>query len=184
MFGFAGYVPYGLSCLLPRAVKDMLEKNLESQMKCCNIYHWDLESLSESNVACSPVKVWSFENEDEDEEPTTSEDGSLSSFSRLISVKMKENDNAKGNSQILSDMIEKYILLVQKQIADTTYKYINVFLVHKIYDFIRKELIINLMNYSGKDSIMQECEQEFQRRNEMLELCADLEEALAVVQSF
>ncbi|PRD36226.1 UNVERIFIED_CONTAM: hypothetical protein NCL1_09242 [Trichonephila clavipes] len=44
---------------------------------------------------------------------------------------MKENDNAKGNSQILSDMIEKYILLVQKQIADTTYKYINVFLVHK-----------------------------------------------------
>ncbi|GFY48912.1 dynamin-2 [Trichonephila inaurata madagascariensis] len=133
---------------------------------------------SESNVACSPVKVWSFED-DEDMEPT-----GLSSFSKFISVKMKENENAKGNSQILSDMIEKYISLVQKQIADTTYKYINVFLVHKVSDFIRKELIINLMNFSGKDIIMQECEQEFQRRNEMLDLCADIEEALAVVQSF
>ncbi|GFY48391.1 hypothetical protein TNIN_211891 [Trichonephila inaurata madagascariensis] len=83
-------------------------------MKCCNIYHWDLNiSLSESNVACSPVKVWSFED-DEDMEPT-----GLSSFSKFIS-----------------------------------------------------------------DTIMQECEQEFQRRNEILDLCADIEEALAVVQSF
>ncbi|GFQ66180.1 GED domain-containing protein [Trichonephila clavata] len=176
--------------------KDMLEKNLESQMKCCNIYHWDLNiCLWESNFSCSHVKVWSFEDDennesttsvdyDEDVEPTTSIDDGLSSFSKLISVKMMGNDNAKKNSQTLSDMIEKYILLVQKQIADTTYKYINVFLVHRVCDFIRKDLIINLMNFSGKDVIMQECEQEFERRNEMLDLSADLEEALAAVQSF
>ncbi|GFT55312.1 dynamin-2 [Nephila pilipes] len=172
--------------------KNLLEKNLEAQMKCCNIYHCDFKnSIWEGHFPCSPVRVWISENEDEDETDNEMEalsnsnsNDSLNSLSESVSMKMMKNANAKQNSKILSDIIENYITLVQKQIADTTFKYVNCFLVKKVYDFIKSGLIIKLMNFSGKDSIVQECEQEFLRRNEMLDMCADLEEALMVVQSF
>ncbi|XP_055936442.1 dynamin-like [Argiope bruennichi] len=173
--------------------KDLLGKHLDSQMRYCNVYHWDFNKCRwESGLPCKPVIVWNS-NADESDDEIKEEDNAiavnnhaddLDSLSDLISGKMKRNNNMKSNSKNMADIVTEYIRLVQKQIADTTLKYINCFLVHQVFDFIKTELMIKLLNSSNKDSILEECEQEFQRRNELLDLCADIEEALVAAQAF
>ncbi|GIX85494.1 GED domain-containing protein [Caerostris darwini] len=185
--------------------KDLLGKHLESQMNCCNVYHWDLNtSIWKEGLTCSPVKIWNSgetEENSSEENLLSSEENSedsvaevlnstfndstdFHSFSQSISMKMKENNNAKENSKNLARILKDYIRLVQKQVADTTIKYINCFLVNHVFEFIKIELIIKLLHSSNKSSILEECELEFQRRNEMLNLCTDLEGALVAVQAF
>lgn len=168
--------------------KDILGKNLDSQMRCCNVYHWDFnESKRELGLPCSPVKVWDSSTEGNDVEGEVKDDNSridLNSYSQLISRKMKRNKNMGTNAGNLLDIVKEYICLVQKQIADASLKYINCFLVHQVYDCMKTELIIQLLNSPNKEMILEECSEEFQRRNELLELCSDLEEALAAVQAF
>ncbi|GBM74474.1 hypothetical protein AVEN_69476-1 [Araneus ventricosus] len=169
--------------------KDLLEKHLDAEMKYCNIYHCDFsKSKWEGGLACSPVIVWNSDvdgNDNEDYvEAINSHTDDLDSYSELISGKMKRNNNMRTNAKNLLGIVTEYIRLVQKQISDTTLKYINCFLVHQVFDFIKTALMIKLLNSPNKNSILEECEQEFQRRNELLDLCADLEEALLAVQAF
>ncbi|GIY66189.1 dynamin-2, partial [Caerostris extrusa] len=151
--------------------KDLLGKHLESQMNCCNVYHWDLKgSIWKEGLTCSPVKIWnsgeteensseenllSLEENSEDSvaevlNSTFNDSTDFHSFSQSISMKMRENNNAKENSKNLASILKDYIRLVQKQVADTTIKYINCFLVNHVFEFIKIELIIKLSHSSNK----------------------------------
>ncbi|GBL64164.1 hypothetical protein AVEN_125823-1, partial [Araneus ventricosus] len=111
----------------------------------------------EGILACSPVIVWNSDvdgNDNEDDvEAINSHIDDLDSYSELISGKMKRNNNMRTNVKNLLDIVTEYIRLVQKQISDTTLKYINCFLVHQVFDFIKTELMIKLLNSPNKQML-------------------------------
>ncbi|CAL1267493.1 unnamed protein product [Larinioides sclopetarius] len=165
--------------------KDLLGKHINAEMRYCNIYHWNISATKwKEGLVCSPVAMWNSDEDEGNVEATNTCTDDLDSLSEMISGKMKRNKNMRTNSENLADITTEYIHLVQKQLADTTLKYINCFLVNQVFDFIKTDLMIKLLNSPNKDSILEECEQEFQRRNELLDLYADLEEALVAAQAF
>ncbi|GIX78539.1 dynamin [Caerostris darwini] len=76
---------------------------------------------------------------------TYSEAGSLERNSTRLVDTLMRNGGMQQKVQYLKLVITKYIEIVQKQISDLTVKYIVCFLVKKVLDYIREDLVLTLL---------------------------------------
>ncbi|GIY51744.1 dynamin-1 [Caerostris darwini] len=74
---------------------------------------------------------------------------------------LMRNGGMQQKVQYLKLVITKYIEIVQKQISDLTVKYIVCFLVKKVLDYIREDLVLTLLASSNFESLTEDCDEDF-----------------------
>ncbi|GFU58996.1 dynamin-1 [Trichonephila clavipes] len=88
----------------------------------------------------------------------------------LVKVLM-QNESTQKKVHYLMLVMRKYMEIVQKQIADLTVKYILCFLVKKVLDYIKGDLVPTLLELSNFASLTDDCEEDFRLKEEMEAAC-------------
>ncbi|XP_035232846.1 dynamin-1-like, partial [Stegodyphus dumicola] len=165
--------------------KDTLTMHLNAEKFFVNAYHWDLEtSNSETTLNGKNVKIWNSEIVDEQSEDTLEEEKDLDAVREEMKESLMNNSSTEHNTTLLAERIKQYMLIEQKQIGDTAIKYILYFLVKRVSDFTKTELIPSLVDSDNENDFYADFERDFKIREEIEETCAQLEKALKAVQVF
>ncbi|XP_055952204.1 dynamin-2-like [Argiope bruennichi] len=166
-----------------------LREHVQAEMFYVNLEHPDMDlSICDPVVpAVGPTKVWHSVSE-EDTLPSTSiengvGDGLESKTKNLLKILM-ENESTKKKVQYLTLVMTKYLEIVQKQISDLTVKYILCFLVKKVLDYIKDDLVPTLLDLSNFASLTEDCEEDFRLKEEMEAACTCIKDALDAIQAF
>ncbi|KAF8771658.1 Dynamin-1 like protein [Argiope bruennichi] len=166
-----------------------LREHVQAEMFYVNLEHPDMDlSICDPVVpAVGPTKVWHSVSE-EDTLPSTSiengvDDGLESKTKNLLKILM-ENESTKKKVQYLTLVMTKYLEIVQKQISDLTVKYILCFLVKKVLDYIKDDLVPTLLDLSNFASLTEDCEEDFRLKEEMEAACTCIKDALDAIQAF
>ncbi|KAF8771657.1 Dynamin-1 like protein [Argiope bruennichi] len=188
------------NCLKNEAekTKSKLQEHVEAEMFYVNLEHPDLD-LSVVTPLVPPVgpsKVWqTVPPTDESPPDETSEnvtpkdinngigDGLQGRSNNLKDILMA-NDSTQKKVQYLMLLITKYLEIVQKQISDVAIKYILCFLVKKVLEYIKTDLIPTLLEAANFTSLTEDCEEDFRMKEEMETACLCLKDALDTIQKF
>ncbi|GIY20711.1 dynamin, partial [Caerostris extrusa] len=109
-------------------------------------------------------------------------DGLNSKAKDLVQVLMN-NGHMQKKVQYLMLVMTKYMEIIQKQITDLTIKYILCFLVRKVLDYIKIDLVPTLLDSANFSSLSEDCEETpAERRRWRRPEC--LKGALATIQAF
>ncbi|GIY03883.1 dynamin-1 [Caerostris extrusa] len=191
-----------------------LREHVQAEMFYVNLEHPDMDlSVCDPVVpAVGPSKIWqTCPAAPEPQQPTastdtttaaaesTSENGeaiavqSTSSYSEAGSLQrnstqlvdtLMRNLSMQQKVQYLKLVTTKYIEIVQKQISDLTVKYIVCFLVKKVLDYIREDLVLTLLASSNFESLTEDCDEDFRIKEEMEAACLCINDALEAIQAF
>lgn len=170
-----------------------LKEHMEAEMFYVNLEHPDMDlSVCDPVVpAVGPSKVWdatAASKKDEDgitllDVENSTGDGLSEKSKHLVRVLM-QNESTQKKVQYLMLVMTKYMEIVQKQMADLTVKYILCFLVKKVLDYMKIDLMPTLLELSNFSSLTDDCEEDFRLKEEMEAACACLKEALDTIQAF
>ncbi|XP_035212008.1 uncharacterized protein LOC118186099 isoform X3 [Stegodyphus dumicola] len=118
------------------STKERLKSHIDSEMCYINLGHPDFDGAVCEPVkpVAEPVKIW--DSAGKVENCTTAN----------LTSKLMENESIQQKVQYITIIIMKYLEIVQKQVSDTAIKYIVFFLIKKVLDFIKKELVPTLVD--------------------------------------
>ncbi|XP_076313255.1 dynamin-1-like isoform X2 [Tachypleus tridentatus] len=83
----------------------------------------------------------------------------------------------------LAGMVESYMEIVEKNIQDTTPKYIMLLLVQETLNYALCDLAGDIIGITNTETLMEVCAEEEKRRKELQSACNAIEEALKVIGS-
>ncbi|KFM79285.1 Dynamin-1, partial [Stegodyphus mimosarum] len=154
-----------------------LTEHVESEMFFINFGHPDFEAAIAEVVppAAGTTKFWDCNDAEED--IATADVG-------VVAAKLFRNERMEKSVTYMTDIIKRYLEIVQKAMGDVAIKYTVYFLVKKVHDFIRLDLIPTLVDSANINSLTEDCDDEFRRKEEITSTCACLQEALDAIQSF
>ncbi|XP_054718564.1 dynamin-1-like [Uloborus diversus] len=190
--------------------QNRLKEHIDAEMFYSNIAHPDFKSEDYDTTVPSVglMKVWNSEDTvddtafydakqgevkaDDAEIPpksTTEEGDSEASDSNKDDIvqllkNLKASPRFQHDVAYVKGLIMKYLKIIHKQVGDTTIKYIAYFLIHKVMEFTRKDLIPTLVESANIASLTEDCDEDFQRKERVESTCAYLELALEAIQSF
>lgn len=160
--------------------KEALEYHLKAEMYFVNTCHRDFSFPDvEAHKSLYPIKLWGNK--------THKSDSKVHAASEDVAEAMESieaNKSAKANASTLAKIIERYMNIQQKHIEDTTFKYILYFLVKKVMDFVKGNLLAKMLISVDKDIIAKDCKEDLDRKKSLESMCKCLEEALQAVQTF
>ncbi|GFS95414.1 dynamin-2, partial [Nephila pilipes] len=182
---------------------EKLREHVQAEMFYVNLEHpdMDLSVFEPALPAVGPTKVWRVTDSSEGttkaaaaataaaaaEPPLAadnSSDSGLTERSKYLVKILMQNESTQKKVQFLMLVMTKYMEIVQKQIADLTIKYILCFLVKKVLDYIKIDLVPTLLELSNFASLTEDCEEDFRLKEEMEAACVCLKEALDAIQAF
>ncbi|GFR30556.1 dynamin-2 [Trichonephila clavata] len=167
-----------------------LKEHVQAEMFYVNLEHPDMDlSVCDPVVpAVGPTKVWVITDSSKgaaaEHELNNSAGDGLSERSKQLVKVLMQNESTQKKVQYLMLVMTKYMEIVQKQIADLTIKYILCFLVKKVLDYIKVDLVPTLLELSNFASLTDDCEEDFRLKEEMEAACLCLKEALDAIQAF
>ncbi|GFY42328.1 dynamin-2 [Trichonephila inaurata madagascariensis] len=167
-----------------------LREHVQAEMFYVNLEHPDMDlSVCDPVVpAVGPTKVWvatdSSKGATAELEMDNSTGDGLSERSKHLVKVLMQNESTQKKVQYLMLVMTKYMEIVQKQIADLTVKYILCFLVKKVLDYIKVDLVPTLLELSNFASLTDDCEEDFRLKEEMEAACMCLKDALDAIQAF
>ncbi|XP_054720053.1 dynamin-1-like [Uloborus diversus] len=169
---------YRIRCYIEleaESTQSRLKEHIDAEMFYVNIAHPDFNSSVCDPVApaAGPVKIW--DTEDSEDESNNSEQ---------LLRKLKKSNQIQQKVKYVTAMVLKYLEIVHKQIGDITIKYTVFFLVKKVMDFIKKDLIPTLVESANIASLTEDCDEDFQRKDHVESTCAFLKDALEAIQAF
>nr|XP_042899286.1 dynamin-1 isoform X4 [Parasteatoda tepidariorum] len=171
--------------------KERLLSHIDASMFFINYNHPDFDSTVCDPVAppAGPVKLW--ENLGAAEEETVTVEitegvatGSTMPSTETLVAGLKANESNQKNVHYASTLLMKNLEPVQKQMGDVAMKYIIFFLVKKVLDFIKKDLLATLLESSNFSNLTEDCEADFRWKEETETTCRILQEALVAIQDF
>lgn len=156
---------------------DRLKSHVDAEAFFINTGHPDFDSTTCDPVAppAGPVKIWADsavkkeQNQDE-----------LITFKKMLQM----NEQMQKQVHYVTALVIKYLEIVQKQITDIAIKYIAYFLVKKVLDCIRYNLVTIILDSSNISSITEDCEDDIKRKEELEATCNILQEALNAIKAF
>lgn len=169
--------------------KDVIEKHMQAEMYFVNTYHQDFSNPDDHKVeAFFPMKLWDSSVMKDIDDVSSSESSIVSEnldFDQMDAIDLiASNECAKSNAKILRETIQKYISIQLKHIKDIAFKYILFFLVKKVMDFVKTDLLPTVLEAADTESILKDCEKDFKRMKKIETDCKCIEDALSALQMF
>ncbi|KFM63947.1 Dynamin-1, partial [Stegodyphus mimosarum] len=156
------------------STKERLLSHIDSEMYYINLGHPDFDGAVCEPVkpVAEPVKIWDSAGREENCSPAN------------LTLKLMENESIQQKVQYVTIIIMKYLEIVQKEVSDVTIKYTVFFLIKKVLDFIKKELVPTLVDSGHMSSLIEDCEEIFRQKEDLDRTCSSLQTALDAIQSF
>ncbi|XP_054720945.1 dynamin-2-like [Uloborus diversus] len=157
--------------------QNRLKEHIDAEMFYVNIAHPDFDSSECDSVApaAGPVKIWDAKEDAEDVSNTSDQ---------VLQYKLKQSDQLQRNVKYVTALLLKYLEIVHKQVVDITIKYTVYFLVKKVMDFIKNDLIPTLIESANIASLTEDCDADFERKEHVESTSAFLMDALEAIQAF
>ncbi|KAG8183571.1 hypothetical protein JTE90_025131 [Oedothorax gibbosus] len=174
---------------------EKLNEHIEAEMYFVNTMHPEMLACEWEPLIlqASDGQMWNNQSQPPAEPAASPSDepqfippiaSDLGSEMEPLVAELMGNEVIQKKVRFVTQVIKKYVQIVQKQITDLTVKYICCFLIKKVMIYIKDDLTHSLMSDSNFTSLTEDCEEDFRKKEEMESMKVILEEALRAIADF